>query len=66
MTLKEWRNHQGLTQEEAGKVMGWPQSTYQRIEAGTTPANRDQLLEIHEATGGAVTPNDMVLGERAA
>lgn len=65
MNLKTWREGQGLSQEQAGKGIGWPQSTWQRIEAGTTPANADQLRELHAFTGGSVTPNDMVLGPAA-
>lgn len=62
MKLKEWREEQGLSQDNAAKGIGWTQSTWQRIEAGAQPANANQLRELHSFTGGGVTPNDMVLG----
>lgn len=65
MTLRDWRKDQGLSQDDAAKGIGWTQSTWQRIESGVTPANADQLREVHAFTGGAVTPNDMVLGAAA-
>lgn len=66
MKLKEWRNARGLSQHAAGQGLGWSQSKFQRIEAGDQPADADDLRALHDYTGGAVTPNDMVFGERAA
>lgn len=65
MKLKEWRQSNGLSQTAAAEGIGWTQSTWQRIEAATQPADADQLRAIHDFTGGKVTPNDMVLGSAA-
>ena len=62
MTLKEWRIGRRLSQALAAERIGWTQSTWQRIEAGTQPADANQLRQIHDFTNGKVTPNVMVLG----
>lgn len=49
--FKEWREHRGLTQEQAVGRLNWSQSKLSRIEAAATPYNQDDLESAAEAYG---------------
>lgn len=65
MTLKEWFAEDGSrTQGQLATLTGLDQGHISRLVGGAT-CSADTMRVIHEATGGAVTPNDMVLGRAA-
>ena len=44
--LKDWRTTLGITQEEAGKVIGVTKSGYAKKEAGTRPISYNEAYEL--------------------
>lgn len=62
MTLKEWiAADKARTQQKLADACGVEQSTIARIVAGGS-CSAALMRAIHDATEGAVTPNDLVLG----
>lgn len=49
--FREWREHLGLTQDDAQELLGWSQSKISRIENGVTPYSQDELEEAAEKYG---------------
>lgn len=66
MKLQDWIDKtEGMTQEKLALLCGCGQPTIARIVAGG--ATSQGIMEaIFEATEGEVTPNDIVLGDKAA
>jgi transcriptional regulator with XRE-family HTH domain len=60
MTLAEYLGRNGLTQKAFGARAGIEQSYVSRILAGA-PISGTTARRIYTATGGAVTPNDLLL-----
>lgn len=58
--LSQYLKDEGITQDEFSKKHGIPQSTVSRICSGgdTTPK---MMRKLHAVTGGAVTPDCLVL-----
>lgn len=56
--LQEWRDHKGMTLEEAGPEVGLSHSQLSRIERGESPYNQ-RLLEAAAELYGC-TPNDLI------
>ncbi len=52
--FREWREHLGLTQDEAAERIGATQSKLSRIEKGVTPYDQDFLEEAARAYGVSV------------
>ena len=50
-TLKEWRDAQRLSQEEAGRVLGISAPSYGRLEMGKLFVKGKKAKRIHEVTG---------------
>lgn len=60
MKLREYLDREKITVTEFGRRCGVQHSTVLRwIDRAISPS-ADALLSIHRATGGAVTPNDML------
>lgn len=56
--LRQWRNHKGLSQEEAADRADIDRSTLSRIEAGAVPYNQDLLERLALAYG--CDPQDLI------
>ena len=59
-TLKEWRAANGLTQSDAGSLIGVSFVTISHWESKKPPTIRgSQILKILDVTKGEVTANDL-------
>jgi len=63
--LREWRKERGLSAKAFADLVGSSDASIIRLENGTQTPSFDLLKRIHEATGGAVTPNDFLPVEAA-
>ncbi|MEO0486893.1 MAG: helix-turn-helix transcriptional regulator [Pseudomonadota bacterium] len=59
MQLKEFLKKNGLQMSEFGAMVGTTGATICRIANGQVP-RKALMAKIHEATGGQVSPNDLV------
>jgi 3,4-dihydroxy 2-butanone 4-phosphate synthase/GTP cyclohydrolase II len=65
MTLAEYLAEAGLTQYAFAERAGITQAYVSRLVTGASLAvSRDVAGRIYEATGGAVTPNDIFLSPK--
>ena len=58
MTLKEWRQREGLTQTLAGARVGIDQGRFSAYEAGRSKPTGETIRRIERATNGAVCFSD--------
>ncbi len=59
MKLREFLKSNNLQMAQFGEQIGTTGPTVCRIAGGQVP-RRDLMIKIYEATGGLVTPNDLV------
>lgn len=65
--LDHWMRDNDVTDQAFGELVGVDRATICRYRLGRRMPNAEMMRRIHEATRGAVTPNDFVgVGERAA
>ena len=55
MTLRAWFKSSGLSQQEAGRLLGVTQSHMSRLLGGRRSPGRSLALDIERATAGAVS-----------
>lgn len=60
MRLDEFLTSNRLTLHEFAREIGVDAATVHRIKEGRVAPHRKTLERIHQATGGAVTPNDIL------
>ena len=60
MDLQTYLDRESLSPSQFADRMGKSASTITRVLNGTRKPGLDLLIEIMEASGGAVTPNDFV------
>jgi transcriptional regulator with XRE-family HTH domain len=60
MTLREWRQKQGLTQEALAGKLETDRALVTKWELGTHAPTMRSALKILELTGGEVTLEDLV------
>lgn len=60
--LREWRESQGLHQVDLAAMLDVEQSTISRLESGAHFPRRSLAERISEASKGALTVEDLVLG----
>ena len=60
MTFTDYLRHRGIAQKTAAEQLGVTPATVSRLVAGHG-ASADRMRRIHRWSGGAVTPNDLVL-----
>lgn len=58
MTLREWREKEGLSLRAAGRRLGWSHAYVQQLEAGRSSPTIRKVDEIEHLTGYAVTRLD--------
>lgn len=58
MTLKEWREKEGLTLRAAGERLGWSHVYVYQLELGRSSPQMRTIDRIERLTGGAVTRLD--------
>jgi transcriptional regulator with XRE-family HTH domain len=56
--LREWREHKGLSMNEAAKLIGLDHSSLQRLETWQTPYNQDHLELLAPLYG--CEPHDLI------
>jgi len=61
--LRNWRNREGLSQDQAAKKVGTTQRTWGAWEDGSTP-EADFIESIEKLTGGAVAFRDRARSRR--
>lgn len=61
MNFKEWRQAQGMTQDEAAEFFDVTQSMVSAWERGAKRPADVHLRSINDKTAGQVTPNDFIL-----
>lgn len=57
MTLAQWRQAEGLTQEELAERLGCVKPTINRYESGARVPEWDMMKAIYIASEGKVPPN---------
>ena len=62
MTLLDYLQKHGLSQQALGDRLGLTQSTISRYVSGERMPKREHLRRIMEETGGLVTPTDFLIG----
>lgn len=58
MTLRQWREKEGLSLRAAGKRLGWSHAYVHQLEAGGNSVTIRTADIIESKTGGAVTRMD--------
>jgi len=58
--LREWREARSLSAAAFAGMIESSSASVIRLEQGKQSPSFDLLKRIHEATGGAVTPNDFL------
>lgn len=64
--LKRWRKENSITLVQFAEIVGVDHSSLSRTERGAQHLSWDAMRKIYAATGGSVTPNDLVLYGAAA
>lgn len=65
MTLREWRDKVGRSQDSIAEAVDASQSTIDRIEKGQQNASLNLLQRIVDLTNGEVTLDDLAMGRAA-
>ncbi len=60
MTLERWLRKTGMTQMEASRLLGMPQSSINRITRESLPPTLRNAAKIVRATGGEVGYEDLL------
>ena len=59
--IRLYRRRLDLTLDALAKRVGVSTSTLSRVETGALMPSSDFVRRIHDATGGEITPNDLLL-----